>query len=137
MTQTAQTTPTLTKSRRGRKKGWSPGITRKMTHQIGVWSWDHNKLISKLVPGPELDDCTHWQGAVSPAANLFGAYKQDATGRSRPQMTQVNRLLAMAETGEDLEGRCVFMRCGNSHCSNTEHFVIESKVGVSKREIYV
>ena len=127
MTQNAQN-----KRPRGRTPGWSPGETRTITHRVGQWSWNHNKLISKLVKGQNEDDCWQWQGAVSPAANLFGAYKN-----GRPQMTQVNRLLAMAETGLDLEGKCVYMRCGDFHCSNPQHFFIQTKIGGNKREIYV
>jgi hypothetical protein len=126
---TAQTEQT---KRPGRRPGWSPGETRKMTHQVGAWMWNHATLLSKLVKGVGEDDCWQFTGSRGPQGNLFGAYKN-----GRAQMTQANRLLAMATSGEDLEGQCVFMRCGNRYCSNPQHFVIQPKKGASVRDIYV
>lgn len=122
---------------RGRTPGWSPGETRVMTHQVAEWTWNHDKLLSKLVKGQHLDDCWQWLGSQGPQGNLFGAYKRKESGEYQAQMTQANRLMAMAETGEDLTGQCVFMRCGNRHCSNPRHFVIQPKKGADKRGIYV
>lgn len=103
----------------GRKKGYKPQLTRIITHQQGGWSWNADKIFEKLVKGPE-SFCWAWQGATSPGGNLLGAYKN-----GRPQMTQVNRLIAMQELNADLEGQQVRMRCGNKKCSNWHHFQIE------------
>lgn len=101
----------------GRPRGWTPGQTREpYSHQVGVWAWHHDRLLSKLVQGTP-DECWAWRGAVSPAANLFGAYKN-----GRAQMTQTNRLLYMALHNKDIEGWGVYMTCGSKHCSNPHHF---------------
>lgn len=100
----------------GRPKGFSPGQTRRHTHQVGAWAWDHDRLLSKLAQGTDLE-CWAWRGAVSPASNLYGAYKN-----GRAQMCQTNRLLYMALHDQDIEGYGVYMRCGNHHCSNPHHF---------------
>lgn len=100
----------------GRPKGWTPGLTRRHTHQVGAWAWDHDRLLSKLDPGTA-EECWSWRGAVSPAANLYGAYKN-----GRAQMTQTNRLLYMALYNVEIEGSGVYMTCGSAHCSNPNHF---------------
>lgn len=111
-----------------------PGSTqpRIITHTVGPWSWNHDKLLSKLIKTDNADECWGWRGAQSPASNLFGGYKND-----RAQMCQTNRFLVMAQTGQNIDDKCVYMRCGNYHCSNPSHFYIQDKVGGRKRDIYV
>lgn len=102
----------------GRKRGYRPKTERNITHTQGAWAWDHRKIERKLDRSTD-EDCWPWLGSTSPSANLQGAYKN-----GKPQMTQVNRLIAMQQ-GHDMEHQQVRMRCHNKQCSNPNHFIIE------------
>jgi len=104
----------------GRPKGYSPPPNRKITHEQDGWAWDSRKIDRKLKRTDNPDECWAWLGSVSPGGNLMGAYKNN-----KPQMTQVNRLLAMQEFNCSLIGQQVRMTCGNHRCSNPHHFRIE------------
>ena len=105
----------------GRKKGYSPGFTRKITHRIGAWSWDADSLLRKQQPGAD-NECWTWTGSKGPQGNLFGAFKND-----RAQMTQANRLIYSTVTGKDAAGIAIKMRCANKHCCNPNHFFVEQQ----------
>lgn len=91
---------------------------RVITHQIGDWSWDTNKLHEKIKP-IENSTCWAWTGSKGPQGNLFGAYKN-----KKNQMTQANRLLLMEKTGQSCERIAIRMRCANKYCCNPSHFAI-------------
>ena len=101
-------------------RGWIKGRKRpptgKLSHQVGAWSWNSALLHSKIqATGP--DKCWTWTGASNDWSNLFGARKHD-----RPQMTQVNRLLAMEISGEPIDDVAIMMKCKNKKCCNPDHF---------------
>jgi hypothetical protein len=100
----------------GRPKGYSPGLMRTITHRVGVWSWDTEKLHSRIVKTGD-DDCWAWTGSSNPFGNIMGAFKND-----HQQMTQANRLLYMEIHKEPIDHLSIKMKCGNKHCSNPNHF---------------
>ena len=105
----------------GRPKGYSPGLTRKLTDQVDQYSWDSVKLENKI--RTTATGCFEWLGSRGPFGNLFGIYKN---GQSR--MIQTNRVLYMATTGQNVDGLAIYMQCGNKYCCNPDHFdVRESK----------
>lgn len=105
----------------GRPKGYSPGQTRAITHQIGEWAWSTDNLHKRIVK-TDPDSCWAWTGSQNPQGNIFGAYKN-----GRPQMTQANRLLQMEILNDAIVGREVRMSCGNKHCSNPRHFTLTER----------
>ena len=114
------TQPVKNKGKPGRPLGFSPGRYTKATHRVGDWAWNSTRLWSKIDQSAGADACWAWRGAVSPGGNLFGAIKN---GRS--QMTQVNRLLLMEQTGEPINDVAVRMTCQNKYCCNHRHFTTE------------
>lgn len=100
--------------RPGRPRGYSPGKTRKITHELGIWSWNHDRLYSKI---QQTASCWHWLGAKNDWNNLFGAYKND-----HPQMVQANRIIYMDAYGEDITHWAVSPRCQNKSCCRPDHF---------------
>ena len=107
----------------GRPKGYTPGLKRNITHQIGQWSWNSNLLHSHIEKKTQ-NECWIWNGSKGPQANLFGAYKN-----GHQQMTQVNRLLQMELTNAPLDGYKVSMKCKNRYCSNPHHFEVNPLPG--------
>ena len=98
-------------------KGRPPGATNRIiTHHVGNWSWDTNKLHAKIKKSDDTT-CWEWTGSKGPQGNLFGAYKNGHT-----QMTQTNRILLMEKTGEPCEHLAIKMRCQNRYCCNPQHF---------------
>jgi hypothetical protein len=102
--------------------GYSPGLTRTLTHQVGPWAWDSKKLHAKQRQGTT-DECWEWIGSKGPHGNLFGAYKQGTNGLQQ-QMTQANRLLYMEQVNEPIDDISVTMKCANKYCCNPSHFEI-------------
>lgn len=100
----------------GRPKGYSPGPSRTITHQVGNWSWNSDNLHRRIVKTNE-DKCWAWLGSSNAYGNIFGAYKN-----KHQQMTQANRLLYMEIHNEPIDHLAVRMTCGNKHCSNPNHF---------------
>ena len=100
----------------GRPKGYSPGQFRAITHRIGSWSWDTEKLHKRIVKTGD-NDCWAWLGSHNKYGNIFGAFKNDYQ-----QMTQANRLLYMEIVNEPIDHLSIKMSCGNKHCSNPSHF---------------
>jgi len=100
----------------GRPKGYSPGQTRTITHQIGAWSWNTETLHERIVKGAD-NECWSWTGSKNQHGNIFGAFKN-----GKGQMTQSNRLLYMEQVNEPIDHLSVKMTCGNKHCSNWNHF---------------
>jgi len=105
-----------TKKPIGRPKGYSPGPRRVITHRIGSWSWDTEKLHKRIVKG-EADECWSWKGSKNEFGNIFGAFKND-----KQQMTQANRLLYMEIVNEPIDHLSIQTSCGNKHCCNFLHF---------------
>lgn len=102
----------------GRPVGYSPGETRKLTHQVGAYEWDSKKLNDKIIRGSKTA-CWDWQGSSNEFSNLFGIYKN---GKNR--MIQANRVIFMEHTGEDVSDKAIRMRCHNKHCCNFFHFEV-------------
>lgn len=102
--------------RPGRRPGFSPGQTRKITRSQGAWAWNDERLHSKVQRGAD-NECWSWLGSQGPSGNLFGGYKNN-----RNQMSQANRFLYMSYYEQDIEGHGVYMRCGNTYCCNHNHF---------------
>lgn len=98
--------------RTGRPKG-STG--KNITHRIGQWSWDTNKLNAKIQK-QQPDECWTWTGSQGPYGPLFGAYKND-----HPQMSQAHRIIYMDATGLDCANQSITHRCGNRFCVNPGH----------------
>lgn len=113
----------MTSKLRGRPPGIPGTKTRKITHQVGPWTWNSQTLHERMIPGPE-DDCWPWRGSRNQHGNIFGAYKN-----GRAQMTQANRLLYMEQSGYYPDGMSVYMKCGNRHCCNPNHFNLEPSRG--------
>lgn len=100
----------------GRPKGYSPGQSRKITHRIGSWSWDTEKLHLRIVK-TDIDKCWAWTGSSNKFGNIIGAFKNN-----HQQMTQANRLLYMEQVNDAIDHLSIKMKCGNKHCSNPSHF---------------
>jgi hypothetical protein len=100
----------------GRPIGYSPGQTRKITHRVGAWSWDTDKLHSRIVKTTP-DACWAWTGSYNNFGNIFGAFKND-----RQQMVQANRLLYIEQVNEPIDHLSIKTTCKNRHCSNPSHF---------------
>lgn len=107
----------------GRPPGIPGAKTRTVTHQIGPWTWNSKSLHERIVKGSP-DECWAWTGSRNQHSNIFGAYKNGSA-----QMTQSNRLLYMEETGFYPDGMSVYMKCGNRHCSNPNHFDLQPSKG--------
>jgi len=103
----------------GRPPGYSPGPSRKITHAIGQWTWDTEKLHSRIVKTGE-DDCWSWTGSRNAHGNIFGAFKN-----GKQQMTQANRLLYMEQVNDAIDHLAIKTLCKNRHCSNPNHFYTE------------
>ena len=100
----------------GRPKGYSPGQTRTITHQIGAWSWNTETLHERIVKGAD-NECWSWTGSKNQHGNIFGGFKAD-----KQQMSQANRFLYMEIVNEPIDHLAVKMSCGNKHCCNPSHF---------------
>lgn len=87
---------------------------------IGDWSWDDNRLWSKVEVDLDTTKCWLWQGSMSPSGALFGGYK----GGYR-QMTQARRLIWMSENKEDVKPYAIKLTCGCQDCVNPRHFRLE------------
>ena len=123
-------------TRTGRPRG---ATSRKTTHQQGAWTWDGDRLASKIQQGPE-EACWRWLGSRGPQGNLFGAYKRKASSEYQPQMTQANRLIYMQFKDKDCEDVSIRMRCGNKFCCNWNHFSAITpnyKQGITKEDIVI
>lgn len=97
------------------KKGWHK---KKPGHrQVGAWSWNDDRLWSKIEVSLDTNQCWPWQGAMSPSGALMGAFKNDAQ-----QMTQARRLVYMSSTNEDVTPYQVTLKCANQACCNPNHF---------------
>lgn len=103
----------------GRPKGYSPGVGKTHTHQVGIWTWNSPVLHSKIQKGT-VKECWEWSGSKGPAGNLFGAYKD-----KKPQMIQPNRLILMEITGEPVDDVSIYMKCHNRWCCNSRHFELQ------------
>jgi hypothetical protein len=102
---------------------------RKITQRWGAWSWDGDRLLTKIQQGPEAL-CWSWLGARGPQGNLFGAYKNN-----NQQMTQANRLIYQQLKNKNCEDVQISMRCGNKWCCNINHMTAAQpnyKTGQSK-----
>jgi hypothetical protein len=84
---------------------------------VGVWSWNSQVMWSKIEQG-QPNECWSWTGARGPQSNLFGVKKG-----TKPQMTQLPRILYRDITGEDCEGMEVTHTCNNRYCCNPNHFM--------------
>ena len=93
---------------------------RKITHKIGEWSWDADRLFSKIESTDNPNDCYTWKGNKNKHVNLFGAYKNNLN-----QMNSANRLIYMTVNKEDISDYAVRMSCMNKHCSNERHMYLE------------
>jgi hypothetical protein len=100
----------------GRPIGYSPGQTRIITHRVGAWSWNTEKLHARIIK-KDPDKCWAWKGSSNDYGNIFGAFKND-----QQQMTQANRLLYMEQVNDVIDHLSIKMKCGNRHCSNPNHF---------------
>jgi hypothetical protein len=106
------------------KQGWYKNKPGNKT--IGSWSWDNDKLQSKIRRGKNDNDCTTYLGSMSPTGALFGAWKKNEdSGEYRQQMVQSRRLVFMSETGLDVQPYRVTMKCGNQACLNFNHFELK------------
>jgi hypothetical protein len=106
----------MTTKKKGRPKGYSPGLRRKITHRVGAWSWNTETLHARIVK-TEPNACWAWTGSKNPHGNIFGAFKNDHS-----QMTQTNRLLYMEKVMTPIDDVIVRMTCHNSYCCNPDHF---------------
>jgi len=102
---------------------------RKITHTINEWSWNHDNLKSKIVPGPTQNHCSTWTGSTGPETYLFGGFKHD-----QAQMNQARRLYWMGEHNEDISDKRVTMTCHNTHCMNIEHMELAANFRVLKAD---
>lgn len=102
----------------GRPKGYSPGKLRLVDRQVGEWSWNSQRLNSKIQKSTD-DECWTWTGSRGPQGNLFGAYKNN-----KQQMTQANRLIYAEHTNKPIEGQQVRMACYNKTCCNPHHMTV-------------
>jgi len=100
----------------GRPRGYSPGLKRVVTHQVGSWSWNTDNLHKRIVK-TDKDKCWTWTGSRNNFGNIFGGFKN-----GHPQMSQANRFLYMEIVNEPIDHLAVKMKCGNRHCSNPHHF---------------
>lgn len=111
------------------KKRKSPPLRRKITHEIGEWSWNHDNLKSKILPGANFSDCSSWKGSTGPETHLYGGFKNGV-----PQMTQARRLYWMGERDADISDYRVTMRCHNSYCMNLEHMELAPNLKLFKND---
>lgn len=88
--------------------------------EYGTWGFDQQRLLSKIVPGPQEDSCTTWLGSQSPTGALMGAWRGGAQ-----QMTQARRLVWMMENKQDVSDYSVTLTCGNQQCCNPQHFLLK------------
>jgi hypothetical protein len=101
----------------------------KITHNIGVWSWNHDGVIERLEKNDNDNDCVGWTGSSSGHANIFGGKKS-----GKPQMNSANRFIWMAHYNQDIPEHSVHMSCGNIHCSNIKHMFLKPNYRQGYRE---
>jgi hypothetical protein len=95
---------------------------RVITHQVGEWSWNADKLFSRII-AQDNTSCLAWTGSKNHQVNLYGGYRN---GRS--QMNNVSRFLWMTEYGEDIANYAVKMSCGNRHCASVNHMYLDANL---------
>ena len=87
---------------------------------LGLWSWNTDKMWSKIEVSLDPQECWLWQGAMTPSGAVFGVKK---AGHS--QMTQVRRLVVMEQEQRDITPYQVTMKCDNQQCVCPDHFELK------------
>lgn len=112
-----------------KKKRRSPPPRRKITHQVGAWSWNHDNLLSKL-DATKSDSCNlTWQGSTGPETHLYGGFKNGVA-----QMNQARRFLWMGEKNQDIALHRITMTCNNPYCMNIEHMKLAPNLKLFKSD---
>lgn len=101
--------------------------------ELGIWAWNDIRFWEKVKKSPDPNGCWIWQGAMSPAAAIYGAYKA-----GRQQMIQSRRIAHMSTYKEDIGDYAVSMTCHRTDCVAPHHFqLVDNMLGPRKAYLNV